>query len=291
MTSRHQLIDENPNTYLANFLRFLDKTPALKDGQLDSVTVEHFRVNYLSGISNPGIFMRTPVFHAYVKNYFQNIVVPIPENVSSEIDAWLRKCENDSSTYQYWLTQFLTTYQEPKIMGMDAVWIHLLENYCLNGKAYWLSEKTIKELRTEVTFIKPNLIGTTAPSFYAIDTTGKSLDFKKFQNDFYVLFFYDPACSHCRQKTPILNKQHDQIKEWGGRVIGICTTTLKDELTDFIDEFDLEWTHLWDPKGESDFRVNYNTRTTPQLYILDKNFKIIAKQLDVGKVAEFIERQ
>ncbi|MEQ8535019.1 MAG: hypothetical protein RIB86_24405, partial [Imperialibacter sp.] len=45
-----------------------------------------------------------------------------------------------------------------------------------------------------------------------------------------------------------------------------------------------------DPYYRSNMRRDYNVRTTPQVYILDKNKKIIAKKLEVEQLAGFIEQ-
>ena len=46
-----------------------------------------------------------------------------------------------------------------------------------------------------------------------------------------------------------------------------------------------------DPEVRSNFRYEYNIETTPQLYILDDQKKIIAKKLDVEQIEDFINKQ
>jgi len=52
-----------------------------------------------------------------------------------------------------------------------------------------------------------------------------------------------------------------------------------------------EWTNVWDPTYNSNFRKLYDVTTTPIIYILDKNKKIIAKRLDVESSVKFLKAQ
>ncbi|WP_258104468.1 redoxin domain-containing protein [Marinoscillum sp. MHG1-6] len=247
--------------------------------------------HYFDMVESPYALMRTPVFKGYVARYFERVVPPIPDSLILEIDQWLDWCRSDESTFDLWLQYFLEEYQETEIMGFDQVWIHLIERYCLTGEAHWLPEKTLRLLAEEVQFIKPNLIGNKAPDFQALDTLMRPHRLNQFHNKYLVLFFYDPDCGHCKKKVPLLNQNHEQIKALGGEIVGVCTTTNVDRWKEFIHEKELHWIHLADPYGRSDFRVNYNTRTTPQLYVLDAQQKIIAKKLDPEEqLINFLER-
>ena len=52
-----------------------------------------------------------------------------------------------------------------------------------------------------------------------------------------------------------------------------------------------EWTNVWDPGYTSNFRRLYDVTSTPIIYILDKNKKIIAKRLDVDSSLKFLKAQ
>jgi len=53
----------------------------------------------------------------------------------------------------------------------------------------------------------------------------------------------------------------------------------------------LEWTNVWDPTNSSNFRKLYDVTSTPIIYILDKNKKIVAKRLDVESSLKFLKAQ
>ena len=73
-------------------------------------------------------------------------------------------------------------------------------------------------------------------------------------------------------------------------VYAVYTMTDKKEWTDFINEHGLSgWQNLWDPKQISEMKALYGIRTTPSFFLLDKDKKIIAKQLDVAGLRHFLK--
>jgi hypothetical protein len=58
-----------------------------------------------------------------------------------------------------------------------------------------------------------------------------------------------------------------------------------------VKEQDLNWVNLADPQVRSNFRYEYNLETTPIIYVLDDQKKIIAKKLDVDQLEDFIKKQ
>ena len=243
---------------------------------------EHYKEHYFDPIGDPTDLLRTPLLHGFTMKYFEEMVLPIPDSLNIEIDRWLSKVKESPDSFRYWLVTFFQKYQESKIMGHDAVWVHLAENYYLTGEADWISEESIKTIEKEIRFTKPNLIGRSAPDFNTIDTTLNAFRVADIKSKYLILFFYDPDCGHCRKKTPVLRDAYKDIKALGGEVLGICTTSDIDKWKKFVKEYNLEWPNVGDPYGKSNFRVDYNVRTTPQVYILDSDRKIIGKRLDVG---------
>jgi hypothetical protein len=53
------------------------------------------------------------------------------------------------------------------------------------------------------------------------------------------------------------------------------------EWNDFMNEHHLyDWVNIWNP-ADNRFKVIYDTRTTPAVYLLDKDKKIIAKKFSI----------
>ena len=290
---RDSLIDANEGTFFGRFVGLMRGITVpvydeMEDGERRIAQYRYYKDHYFDLVPEPAELMRTPVVHEYVMKYFNELVVPYPDSVIREVDAWMAQVLDDKEAFRYWLVTLFNTYQESKIMGMDAVTVHMAERYYLSGLADWVTEDAKKEIQKEVAFIKPNLLGNPAPALNLLDTAMRPFPFQQLNQPYLVLYFYDPDCGVCKKKTPLLQEAYSEILAEGGEVVGICTITDVNKWKSYIRERGLDWVNLGDPYGRSNFRAEYNVRSTPQVYILDKNRKIIAKKIDVEQVVNFL---
>jgi peroxiredoxin len=286
---RDSMIRTNDSTYFARFTRLMSN-PSLPDmneiedeAERRKAQFKYYKDHYFDKMGNPAELMRTPVLHSYVMRYFNDLVFPSADSINYEIDQWMEKVIPDKESFRFWLVTFFNKYQDSNIMGMDGVTVHLAEKYYLSGLADWISEESLTEIEKEVRYLKPNLIGQPAPNFITEDTVGQPIPLVNIEGEFLVLFFYDPDCGHCKKKTPVLVDLYDEIRSLGGEVVAVCTTTDTARWKEFIRENNMNWVNLADPNYRSNFRADYNVRSTPQLYVLNKERKIVAKRLEVGE--------
>jgi hypothetical protein len=72
-------------------------------------------------------------------------------------------------------------------------------------------------------------------------------------------------------------------------VVAVSTSTDVDKWKEFIKEKEFDVIiNAADTDYRSNFRADYNVRTTPQVYVLDKERKVIAKKLDVEQLVGFL---
>ena len=167
-------------------------------------------------------------------------------------------------------------------MGMDKAFVFFAENYYLNGNAPWADPDWLKKVEERVREIKPNLIGIKAKDIRLMDPNDQFLSMYMINAEYLVLFFYEPTCGHCKKTTPVMKKLSEKYWEKGVEVLGIYTQFDKEEWTNYIESQHLDnWHNGWDPYNQSQFRLNYDIRSTPSIYLLDKNKNILGKRIDV----------
>ncbi|MDD3737326.1 MAG: thioredoxin-like domain-containing protein, partial [Bacteroidales bacterium] len=96
-------------------------------------------------------------------------------------------------------------------------------------------------------------------------------------------------CGHCNEATPMLKEYYDRNKSAGVASFAVCTNHDKEKWEKYIIDHGLTWINGWDPQRMSRFDYFYNVESTPLIYILDRNKKIIAKRLAVEDVETFID--
>ena len=75
-------------------------------------------------------------------------------------------------------------------------------------------------------------------------------------------------------------------------VFAIYSMDNKQEWIEFLEKHKMwDWINVWDKENISRFKILYDVRKTPRIFILDENKKIIAKDLSIEKVEYIIEKE
>lgn len=247
---------------------------------------EHFFET--TDLSDPNL-LRTPVIFNKLTQFFTKVAPPQPDSLAYYADLVLDKTNASPEVFRYTLQFLLNFYSDPKIMGTDAVYVHLAEKYYLSGKADWIDEDNLKHIANRVRELKPLLIGSAAPGLKGLQTPeGQPVDPFESSSKWIVLYFWEPDCGHCKTATPELHKDYEYLKSVGAEVFAINTRHDLESWNTFIAEHELSWINLYSPVNIRGILENYQAWSTPLLYILDSNKSIIAKDLSVSQVKEYI---
>ena len=83
---------------------------------------------------------------------------------------------------------------------------------------------------------------------------------------------------------------YQQFKDKGLKVFAIYSMDKKEEWTEFLTKHNLyDWINVWDETHISQFKILYDARKTPAVYILDENKKIIAKGMGVEQIGDLMK--
>ncbi|MFY0606931.1 MAG: redoxin domain-containing protein [Cyclobacteriaceae bacterium] len=295
-STRREIIQDQPDSFVSSFLSLLDEpvVPTMEgidDEKERSLSrYLYFKSHFLTAEQVSDFrLLRTPLIHEKVMKYFDNAVVQHPDSIIQEVDWFLDLVKDDEESDRYWLVTLFQKYSESKQMGMDAVMVHIIENYYLTGRAHWITDEYTEKLRDEVAFVKPNLIGKRAPEIVAVDIDMNPFDIEMLAAEHFLVFIYDPDCGHCKKTVKKLEEVEEKLANLGVEVIALCTTTDVERWKTFVESTNPNWNHCIDPTGKSYFRVSYNVRSTPKIYLLDESKTIIAKKLDIDQFIEIVE--
>jgi thiol-disulfide isomerase/thioredoxin len=293
-----KLSRDNYDTFSARLLMAMQK-PRMPDVKVDGNNdpeeqnrqffyyKDHYFDNF--NLSDPGL-LKTPLYQPKLDEYVDKLTYKHPDSVKAACDYLLSMAEPNEETFRYVLVKLTNKYETSKIMGMEEIFVHLAENYYLKGKAYWADDDLVAKFDQRVKELKPNLIGNTAPEIVLIDSLMKPVQLSNLDNRFIILYFFDPDCGHCKKVTPQLKSLYNEIKSKDVEVFAACTVTDMDKWKKYIRSNDLNWVNGIDPYYRSNFRADYDIKTTPMIYILNKDKEIIAKRLGVDQIKDFIDR-
>jgi len=235
-------------------------------------------------------FLRTPIFHNKLETFFTKIIIQDPDTLNSYIDKVISLTGTNDEMFEYVLRYLFNTFQQSNIMGMDKVLVHLSDTYYLTDKVDWLGEENAQKLREHVAKLRFNLIGNLAQDLKVETLHGEYAKLHEIKAKYILVMFWEPNCGHCKKVVPAVAKMYKDFTRDEFEVFSFYTQTDKEEWAKYIEEkgYD-EWYNVWDPYNLTNFRFFYNIYSTPTLYLLDENKKIIAKRIGHETVRNILE--
>lgn len=296
----NSLIEANPGTLLASLLFAMQKPPIPEfevpadatnpDSLRWTMGYEYNKEHFFDNIDfSDERLLRTPVLHNKLEQFFTRTIIQNPDTIIPEAVRIVEKSKVNDKVFQYVLVFLLNHYERSHIMGLDEVFVELAERYYLNGEAFWVTEETINKLRERVERIKPNLLGATAAELKMRTPGGDYVSLHNTNAEYTILYFYEPACGHCKVVTPRLNKLYEIYRDRGLEVFAVYIYGDVEEWTEYISQNNLQWINVFDPQNETYFRHYYDVYSTPTIYILDSDKTIIAKRIGIETVEQMME--
>lgn len=244
----------------------------------------HYKKHYFDAIEmgNPAT-LRTPFIHKKITYYIEKLTPLAPDSIITSIDYILDQLSPATDSYQYYLGHYLNTYANSKVIGMDAVYVHMADKYYSPEKTPWVTEENMLKIQDHADGIRPILIGKTASNIKLKTPEGKEISIDEIDYEYLVLLFWAPDCGHCNKAMPDVVNFYEAYKDKGVEILAICTKHQEKLKTcwEVLEEKNMtNFINAGDELHLSAFKLKYNIKTTPKIFILDKERKILIK--DIG---------
>lgn len=293
----NQFALDNEGTYTAQIARLMiDPSPPSMENIKDETQrterkYQYYIEHYWDGIDLADVsLLRTPLLYGKVTNYLNRGISQHPDQLIGEIDRIMARCEGSKETFKFWSGTFLNEYHYSRAFGREAVYLHIVEEYFLSGQADWIPEKSLDFLKEDVAYMKGNLIGQVALPLLVKDEDQNKIDALRGTNGTYrVLFFYDPNCEHCMEVAPLLNSAYEKLSQLDVKLLSICTIDDRNQKNGFVEAYDLAGTHLMRSASDDSLHKDYDIRSTPKLYVINKHGTIVGRNLDVTQLVNYVE--
>lgn len=137
--------------------------------------------------------------------------------------------------------------------------------------------------RAKLDLLKNTAIGAEAPNFSSQTVSGDEFQLNSLKGKYVLLDFWASWCSPCRQESPYLIQAFDKYADKGFTILNVSldSKNAKAAWIKAIEEDKIgNWNHVSDLNGfNSEVAKLYGIQAIPQNFLLDKNGKIIAKNL------------
>lgn len=122
--------------------------------------------------------------------------------------------------------------------------------------------------------------GAKFPDFDEKDVTGKPLSIAQYKGKVVLVDFWATWCGPCVMELPNVLKTYEKHHDKGFDIVGISLDRDEQKLTNFTKEKNMPWQQFFDGKMWSNkLAMKYGVQSIPMTYLLDKEGKIIGKEL------------
>lgn len=301
---RRDYISKYPGTLLAKIFSALE-VPVIPSGKhllangvVDSdFNYRYYKEHYWDKFDfKDDRLIHTPIYDGKLNEYFTRLVMQVPDSLEKEADMLLAKTRGSKELFKYtlhWVTKYV---QNSKIMGLDEVFVYLVENYHMKGDAYWMSDDLLSKYIDRARKIAPNVIGNIAPDIKMTGIDNKPHNLYDLDSKYTLLIFWSPECGACLKEVPQIDSVYNAVlKKRGVKVYAVRTDGDEKNWKETIDRFKInDWVNVYDPEHKSNYRAQYDVYATPVTYLLDNKHIIRGKKVDhtnLVTLLDILERQ
>ncbi len=204
-----------------------------------------------------------PILAAQLDFYFDKMVAPLPDSITPEIDRLIERTSFNPDLRDFILWHLLEKYRHPEYMSQDQVFVYLYDQYFSQLEIKDLNKTNLALIRDKAETFRRLALFNLAPDF----AISNSIDLHSVESEYTVLFFYDHDCDVCHKEKQELDSVvlvHPEIT-----VLAIDMNT-NDVRVDALYEL-------------------YDIETTPLIYVLDNEKRIIAKKIRAKQIPIVLE--
>lgn len=242
------------------------------------------------------IIIHTEFVEDKVEQYLKMVQYNHNDTIKKLIYEMIASGSNDHIKGKLAYTAFNFFY-DSRIMGQEEIAVKIAQEWFLNGNLEWPDAEGRFLLRTFVEFNRHSLIGMEAPELQMSDTIGNPVSLHSLDAEYKIIYFYSNHCASCRTETPQLVDFVNSYDQGPLAVYAVYTDMDEGDWKRFINSnlfiFNpfMNWVNVYDPTYKSGFQMLYNVIKTPQMFLLDKENRIIGRNLDVDALRELLEKR
>ncbi len=298
---RQSYVQKYPGTYLSNIFNALE-VPQVPEGDhyipgtktVDSnFSYNYYKEHFWDKFNfNDNRLIYSPVYDAKLEEYFNRLVLPLPDSMNAEADTLLARTRKAKELFKYTLHWLARNAETSKVMGMDEVFVHLIEKYYMKGDAFWLDSASLSKYEDRAKKIAPNVLGNIAPDVTMQDIWNlQDVRLSDITAPYTLIVFWSKECSHCLKEVPQIDSLYRaRLKDKGIKIYGVSTEGDLSDIQKKVEEMKVQdWINVVDAHNNTGYRSKYDVYSTPKIYLLGPDKKIIGKGLDHSNILEVLE--
>jgi thiol-disulfide isomerase/thioredoxin len=231
---------------------------------------------------------RKKVFNKYLRRTYDSSAVAVKSGNAVKIEYWNMEHEKASQNYKAELAQWA---EQPFFINSLAAihhsirWNSETDTPLMNEMVSIFQQKypnydLTRQLVNKVNATKRIAVGAIAPGFVSTDTAGKKIDLKNYRGRYTLVEFWASWCAPCREESPTFVRLYNQYKDKGFAILSVSIDKNTTAWKNAIRQDGYTWGNACDLNGYGGpTAALYTVTAIPNSFLLDKNGRIIAKNL------------
>ncbi len=286
-----ELIDNNPNTLVARFIR-VDK-PVFADPALsEDEQKEYLKSHYFTDMDFlDTILIRSNILTSKIISYmgvYQHPGMTRDEMESQlliAVDTIMDRAFVDQQIYEFVIDFMINGFEH---IGFEKGLKFIADKNMLNE--FCVNTERKKELENKIELIKRLAIGQQAPDFKTVDLGGDTIHLMDVPAETTILAFWASWCPHCDDVLPKIMKYYNPENTGKLQIIAVSIDKSEDDLKKAIAENGYKWINIGELKGwEGPIVQEYGVVATPTFFVLDKDKKIIGKPVRFDELEKYLK--
>ena len=241
--------------------------------------------DFWNGIENfDGPTNENPILAAQIDFYFDKFVSSLPDSITLEISRLIDRTNDNTELRDFFLWHLLERYRHPEYMSQDQVFVWLYDHYFSQLEIKDLNATNLAMIQEKAERFRKLALFNVAPDIKLND----SIDLQSIVSNYTVLFFYDHDCDLCHQEMQDLDSVCAEHPE-----ISVLAIDLNMESSGGFAvrpkgngdlKSPIQYRRISNPSELIALSDAYDIETTPLIFVLDKDKRIIAKKIRAKQI-------
>jgi peroxiredoxin len=194
-------------------------------------------------------------------------------------------------------------------MCMDEGFVYMVDNYYSKGLCTWMKQEKLDEMKKAADEKRHCLCGEIGPDIILPDANNKWVSMYDQNGKYTLLVIWEATCGHCKKEVPKINDLYNKWKDKGLVVYGVHNNLEVDKWKKFIEENHLDFVNVGRNQQimnqdsatkliyghittlqSLNFHQYWDVNSTPKVFLMDKDHKIIAKSLSAEQLDELLQK-
>ncbi len=223
---------------------------------------------------------RYPIFYQKVMAFVATLAGQFGEDYSQlvpTVDALLKKTTDKSRTREMFILGAMHGAIASKSPDYVDIYLYYAEKYVNEFPATPNAQRFKQDLEK----FGAVRLGSPAPEIVMASPEGKDLKLSSLKGKIVLIDFWASWCGPCRRENPNVVRVYEKFKNKGFDIFSVSLDQTKEKWLAAIEQDKLVWpNHVSDLKGwQSAAGKLYGVTSIPQTFLIDREGKIIAKNL------------